>query len=168
MTRIGLVLGAGGAVGHAFHAGVLAGLAEVTGWDARDSEVIVGTSAGSVVGALLRAGLSGPDLAAHSTDGAMSEDGRRITARADAARNDQSPIPTRPQRRTFRGASAPSALVRARCNRGMRVRARSRPRHCPRAAYLPSSSRRDYARCSQNGRTGHCGSSRSTSNAAGE
>ncbi len=113
MSRIGLVLGAGGAVGHAFHAGVLAGLAEVTGWDGRDAEVIVGTSAGSVVGALLRAGLSGPDLAAHSTEVAMSEEGRRITARGDAARNDQPPIPTRPQRRAFRGASAPSALVRA-------------------------------------------------------
>jgi NTE family protein len=114
MTRIGLVLGAGGTVGHAFHAGVLTGLAEETGWDARDAEVIVGTSAGSVVGALLRAGLSGPDLSAHSTDGAMSEEGRRIAARADVGRNEQPPIPTRPQRRrTFRGASAPSALVRA-------------------------------------------------------
>ncbi|MDQ1475357.1 MAG: hypothetical protein QOE62_586, partial [Actinomycetota bacterium] len=51
VVRIGLVLGAGGAVGHAFHAGVLAGITEATGWDARDAEVIVGTSAGSVVGA---------------------------------------------------------------------------------------------------------------------
>ena len=58
MTRIGLVLGAGGAVGHAFHAGVLAALADETGWDAREAEVVVGTSAGSVVGALLRAGMS--------------------------------------------------------------------------------------------------------------
>ncbi len=113
MARIGLVLGAGGAVGHAYHAGVLAGLAEVTGWDARDAEVIVGTSAGSVVGALVRAGLSGPDLAARSTDGALSEEGRRIVARADAARHDTPPIPARPQRRPLRGASAPSALVRA-------------------------------------------------------
>ena len=57
--RIGLVLGAGGAVGHAFHAGVLAALADATGWDARDAEVIVGTSAGSLVGAFLRAGALG-------------------------------------------------------------------------------------------------------------
>jgi NTE family protein len=113
MTRIGLVLGAGGAVGHAFHAGVLAGLAEVTGWDPRDAEVIVGTSAGSVVGALLRAGLSAPDLAARSTDNPLSVEGQRIAARADAARHDQPPIPARARRPALRGASAPSALVRA-------------------------------------------------------
>jgi len=47
MPRIGLVLGAGGIVGHAFHAGVLGALAEVTGWDPRAAEVVVGTSAGS-------------------------------------------------------------------------------------------------------------------------
>ena len=113
MARIGLVLGAGGAVGHAFHVGVLDGLAEVTGWDARDAEVIVGTSAGSVVGALLRAGLSGPDLAARSTDSVLSDEGQRIVVRADAARHDQPPIPARAPRGGLRGASAPSALVRA-------------------------------------------------------
>ena len=56
MTRIGLVLGAGGLVGAAFHEGVLRALQEATGWDPRDAEVIVGTSAGSHVGAALRAG----------------------------------------------------------------------------------------------------------------
>ena len=47
MTRVGLVLGAGGATGHAFHAGVLSALAEETGWDPRAADIIVGTSAGS-------------------------------------------------------------------------------------------------------------------------
>ena len=56
--RIALALGAGGVVGHAYHAGVLAALEEATGWDPRDAEVIVGTSAGSVVGSLLRAGFA--------------------------------------------------------------------------------------------------------------
>ena len=60
MGRIGLVLGAGGVIGHAFHAGVLAALADDTGWDPRRADVIVGTSAGSIAGALLRAG--GRDL----------------------------------------------------------------------------------------------------------
>ena len=64
MGRIGLVLGAGGVVGHAFHAGVLSALAEATDWDARNAELIVGTSAGSVVGSVLRAGLAPADLAA--------------------------------------------------------------------------------------------------------
>jgi NTE family protein len=62
VTRIGLVLGAGGAVGHAFHAGALAALEDETGWDARGADVIVGTSAGSVVAALLRAGFGTRDL----------------------------------------------------------------------------------------------------------
>ena len=62
--RIGLVLGAGGTVGCAYHAGVLAGLQHHTGWDARDAVSIVGTSAGSLVGALLRVGLGPDDLVA--------------------------------------------------------------------------------------------------------
>ena len=113
MPRIGLVLGAGGAVGHAFHAGVLTGLAEEAGWDPRDAEVIVGTSAGSVVGALLRAGLTAPDLAARSVGSALSEDGQRLAARADAGRNHLAPIPARPPRRLVSGMSAPGAFVRA-------------------------------------------------------
>src|SRR5512132_543504 len=35
--RIGLVLGAGGVIGHAYHAGVLDGLCEATGWDPRNA-----------------------------------------------------------------------------------------------------------------------------------
>jgi NTE family protein len=58
MARIGLVLGAGGVLGHAFHVGVLRALEEATGWDPRDADVIVGTSAGSHVAAYLRAGAS--------------------------------------------------------------------------------------------------------------
>ena len=56
MARIGLVLGAGGVVGGAFHEGVLRAIADATGWDPRDAEIIVGTSAGSHVGAMLRGG----------------------------------------------------------------------------------------------------------------
>jgi NTE family protein len=51
-----LVLGAGGPVGQAFHAGVLHALAEGCGWNPRSADVIIGTSAGAQVGALLRAG----------------------------------------------------------------------------------------------------------------
>ena len=114
MARIGLVLGAGGEVGHAFHAGVLAAIADTTGWDARSAEVIVGTSAGSIVGSVLRAGLSPPDLAARVTGDAVSEDGRRLLARADAAGGHLRPIPARPTRRLgMPTMSAPGALVRA-------------------------------------------------------
>jgi NTE family protein len=54
MARIGLVLGAGGLPGEAFHRGVLRALWDVAGWDARTAEVVVGTSAGALVGASLR------------------------------------------------------------------------------------------------------------------
>ena len=86
--RVGLVLGAGGVVGHAFHDGVLAALRDATGWDPRRADLIVGTSAGSVVAATLRAEVtpgsrrSGPDL------------------------------PGRPARRGRPGLAAPGALVR--------------------------------------------------------
>jgi NTE family protein len=61
MTSVALVLGAGGVVGGAYHAGTLAALAEVTGWDARDADLIVGTSAGSGVASSLRIGISPTD-----------------------------------------------------------------------------------------------------------
>jgi NTE family protein len=71
--RVGLVLGAGGVRGIAFTAGALAVLEHDHGWDARTADIVVGTSAGAVVGALLRAGLSPLDLAtwvvgAHGVD----------------------------------------------------------------------------------------------------
>ena len=54
MTRVGLVLGAGGVTGEAFHRGVLRALRDVAGFDARSAEVVVGTSAGALVAASLR------------------------------------------------------------------------------------------------------------------
>jgi NTE family protein len=113
MPRIGLVLGAGGVVGHAFHAGVLAAVAEATGWDPRDADVIVGTSAGSVGGAVHRAGASAPDLAARATDSPLSTEGRRLVARAEAGHGALPPIPSRGGRRRVPAMSAPGALVRA-------------------------------------------------------
>jgi NTE family protein len=80
VSRIGLVLGAGGAVGHAYHAGVLAALAE-SGWDPRAAEVVVGTSAGSIVAAYLRAGLSAPDLAAASLGRPLTAEGAALLSR---------------------------------------------------------------------------------------
>jgi NTE family protein len=108
-----LVLGAGGVVGHAFHAGVLAAVTEATGWDPREADVIVGTSAGSVVGALLRAGASAPDLVARASGGPVSHAGRQLIARADAAQRNLSPLPSRSVRGRIPVMSAPAALVRA-------------------------------------------------------
>jgi NTE family protein len=81
VKRIGLVLGAGGLTGQAFHAGVLATLAETTGWDPRAASVIVGTSAGAGVGAYLRTGLSAPDLAALLATEPLSDAGAELVGR---------------------------------------------------------------------------------------
>src|SRR5260370_34047278 len=66
MTSIGLVLGAGGAVGHAYHAGGLSAIEDATGWRAGSAAVIAGTSAGSIVAAPVPAGCSSPCPAAGS------------------------------------------------------------------------------------------------------
>jgi NTE family protein len=63
VPRVGLCLGAGGLVGQAYHAGVLAALQVDLGWDARDADIVVGTSAGSLTGTMLRMGTSPFDLA---------------------------------------------------------------------------------------------------------
>jgi NTE family protein len=78
VARIGLALGAGGATGGAFHAGMLAALEEATGWDPRRAELILGTSAGSVSGAMLRAGFSAADLAARLEDRPLSPQGAAL------------------------------------------------------------------------------------------
>jgi NTE family protein len=80
--KVGLVLGAGGNVGRAFHAGVLSALQEALGWDARDADVIVGTSAGSLDGALLRADLSPRDYYAHTVGEPLSPQGQALLRHA--------------------------------------------------------------------------------------
>ncbi len=111
--RIGLVLGAGGVIGHAFHAGVLDGLCDATGWDPRDAEVIVGTSAGSVVGGLLRAGFTAGDLAARSMGEPLSAEGAALAGRADIG-GGPTRVPTRPpRRRGLPRMASPTLLVRA-------------------------------------------------------
>ena len=57
-----LVLGAGGTVGLAYHAGALKALHELAGFNADDADLVIGTSAGSVVAAYIRAGWSTEDL----------------------------------------------------------------------------------------------------------
>lgn len=79
--RVALVLGAGGPVGHAFHCGALKALEESTGWDAARAELIVGTSAGAQVAALIRAGLSADDRVARVTGEPLSAPGRAIARR---------------------------------------------------------------------------------------
>ncbi|MGA8335754.1 MAG: patatin-like phospholipase family protein, partial [Solirubrobacteraceae bacterium] len=51
-----LVLGGGGVLGEAWMMGVLAGIEDGTGFDLRDCDYYVGTSAGSIVAAHLVSG----------------------------------------------------------------------------------------------------------------
>jgi NTE family protein len=55
--RVGLVLGAGGVLGAAWLTGALHAIAAETGWDPGSAEYIVGTSAGSMIGALVACGV---------------------------------------------------------------------------------------------------------------
>ncbi len=75
---MGLVLGAGGVVGQAYHAGVLAALEHDLGWDPRTVEVVVGTSAGSITGTLLRSGVPASELAAWTVRAPLSAEGQLL------------------------------------------------------------------------------------------
>ncbi|WP_020577255.1 patatin-like phospholipase family protein [Actinopolymorpha alba] len=63
--RRGLVLGAGGVLGAAWMIGALCALEEETGLVATKADLLLGTSAGSVVAALLAAGVSPEEQRAH-------------------------------------------------------------------------------------------------------
>ena len=63
--RVGLVLGAGGTLGAAWTIGGLAAVEERIGRPLAEVDVIVGTSAGSIVAAALRHGFTPAELVAH-------------------------------------------------------------------------------------------------------
>jgi NTE family protein len=63
--RRGLVFGGGGVLGAAWMIGALSALADSLDWDPRDAEVVVGTSAGSILAAMLASGLSIETLLNH-------------------------------------------------------------------------------------------------------
>jgi NTE family protein len=78
--KVGLVLGAGGVLGGAWLTGGLHAVARETGWDPGSADFIVGTSAGSMVGALVGAGVPPWFMVAHSRGerftGVAGPDGR--------------------------------------------------------------------------------------------
>ncbi len=86
--RVGLVLGAGGLQGGAWLTGGLDALARETGWDPASADVIVGTSAGSMIGALCASGIPPWFMVAHSAgetfEGVVDAAGRPA-AEADRA-----------------------------------------------------------------------------------
>src|SRR3954471_22674966 len=78
--KVGLVLGAGGVMGGAWLTGGLHALATETGWDPASADYVVGTSAGSMMGALLASGVPPWFMVAHSAgesfEGLSDADGR--------------------------------------------------------------------------------------------
>jgi NTE family protein len=64
--RVGLVLGAGGVLGGAWLTGALHAIASESSWDPGSADYIVGTSAGSMIGALLASGVPPWFMVAHS------------------------------------------------------------------------------------------------------
>jgi NTE family protein len=86
--KVGLVLGAGGVIGGAWLTGALEALARETKWDPASADYIVGTSAGSMIGALLASGVPPWFMVAHSRgevfEGLTGPDGRPA---ADADRS---------------------------------------------------------------------------------
>jgi NTE family protein len=64
MDGFGIALGGGGPVGVAWEVGVLAGLGEAASFQPNQARVIVGTSAGAIVGVLVRQGRAPEDLVA--------------------------------------------------------------------------------------------------------
>lgn len=104
MTRVGLVLGAGGVVGQAYHAGVLAMLHHEFGFDPRSADVIVGTSAGSIMGTLLRFGVSTEHLAAWTMRAPLTDEDDEVLRRmAEAEIPELAPfVPHRLLRRPVR------------------------------------------------------------------
>jgi NTE family protein len=77
--RTALVLGGGGITGIAWEIGVLAGLAEA-GVDLSDADLVVGTSAGSVVGAQLACGAELPAMYGRQLEPPTTEKVARMTA----------------------------------------------------------------------------------------
>jgi NTE family protein len=116
--NIGLVLGGGGVIGNAYLTGVLEGIRRVSGWDPGTARVTVGTSAGSVSGALSALGMPS-DIMYRYVCGeqpdegelaALPETARRFQDRPDREWTDRLFPPTRVAPRPL--LSSPRAVVR--------------------------------------------------------
>lgn len=94
--RRGLVLGGGGVLGAAWMIGALSALSDSLDWDPRDAEIVVGTSAGSVLAAMLGCGL-GVDTLVNHQRGVLAPGDPKIDFDHDTASGGA--LPPRPQLR---------------------------------------------------------------------
>ena len=88
----GLVLGAGGATAWVFHTGVLETLQKEIDLDPTDVDVIVGTSAGASVAAMLRAGLGTDEVFRAATRQPEPDERRAMLAELRAAHKTLRPL----------------------------------------------------------------------------
>ena len=109
MVSVALVLGGGGIAGAAWHGAVLAALDDA-GWDPRRADLVVGTSAGSNVAAVLRLGVPPADLLAGPLGRPLSPEGAAHAARAGGPM--QLPAPRLPLARPVAPRLALRALSR--------------------------------------------------------
>lgn len=70
--RRGLVLGGGGMLGAAWTIGALCAVQETAGWRPDEAELIVGTSAGAILGTLVAAGVGPYELRDHQRGGRIT------------------------------------------------------------------------------------------------
>jgi NTE family protein len=92
--RRGLVLGGGGVLGAAWMIGALSALRDAYGWEPGTAEVIVGTSAGSVLAGLLGCGITVDTLVNHQR-GVPAPGDPQVDFDADGASG--GPLPPRPR-----------------------------------------------------------------------
>jgi NTE family protein len=92
--RRGLVLGAGGVLGFAWTIGALSALEQAEGFDPREAEVCVGTSAGSVLAAMLGCGIAVEQMVRHQQGKAPRPGDPAI--RFNYARDSGGAMPPRP------------------------------------------------------------------------
>ncbi|MFL6100386.1 MAG: patatin-like phospholipase family protein [Actinomycetales bacterium] len=97
--RRGLVLGGGGVLGAAWMVGALTALEQELGLDLREFDEIVGTSAGSVVSALLGAGVSVDELRHHQMGEPVGDRSRLAGFSWDYENATGGDLPQRPRAR---------------------------------------------------------------------
>ena len=105
MTRRGLVLGAGGVLGAAWTIGALSALREEYDWEPGDAEVLLGTSAGSVLVGALACGVGVQTLRNHQ-QGVVVEGDPGLEYDHDTASGGALPPLPRP------GIGSPKAVLR--------------------------------------------------------
>jgi NTE family protein len=94
MTRRALVLGGGGVLGAAWMIGALSAVSDAYRWDPREADVIVGTSAGSVLAGLIGCGVGTETLVNHQR-GVLAPGDPRIDFDHDSASG--GPLPPMPK-----------------------------------------------------------------------